>query len=306
MNDVRSYSAGDFPLETMLAQKRLAQKGAPLISVCIPARNEEATVGTIVASIRNHLANSEVRLVDEIVVMDDRSTDATARIARSEGARVVAVDDVLPEAGPSRGKGNVLWKSVAACCGDLIVWIDADLTSFTPSCVTGLLGPLLADPDVAMVKGYFERPEIGGTGGGRTTELMARPLLATLFPHLNSVRQPLGGEYASRRSILEQVRFNTGYGVETGLLIDIANLVGLERLAQVDLGVRVHRNRPLDELSVQAMETLHAALHRSDIKWRPEWSHHLLRPDLAPVEAQVDERPPLNTVAAYLDQRAAN
>ena len=195
---------------------------------------------------------------------------------------------------------------MAACCGDLIVWIDADLTSFTPSCVTGLLGPLLADPDVAMVKGYFERPEIGGTGGGRTTELMARPLLATLFPHLNSVRQPLGGEYASRRSILEQVRFNTGYGVETGLLIDIADLVGLERLAQVDLGVRVHRNRPLDELSVQAMEILHAALHRSDLEWRPDWSRHLLRPDLAPVEAQVDERPPLNTVAAYLDQRAAS
>ena len=301
MNDVRSYCASSFPLDLLLAQK-----GDHLISVCIPARNEEATVGTIVASIRNHLANNEVRLVDEIVVMDDRSTDTTAQTARSQGARVVAVDDVLPEAGPSRGKGNVLWKSVAACYGDLIVWIDADLTSFTPSCVTGLLGPLLADPDVAMVKGYFERPEIGGTGGGRTTELMARPLLATLFPHLNSVRQPLGGEYASRRSILEQVRFNTGYGVETGLLIDIANLVGLDRLAQVDLGVRVHRNRPLNELSVQAMETLHAALHRSDIEWRPEWSHHLLRPDLAPVEAQVDERPPLNTVAAYLDQRAAS
>lgn len=301
MNDVRSYRAGSFPLEAMLAQK-----GDQLISVCIPARNEEATVGTIVASIRNHLANDEVRLIDEIVVMDDRSSDATAQTARSQGARVVGVDDVLPEAGPSRGKGNVLWKSVAACDGDLIVWIDADLTSFTPSCVTGLLGPLLADPDVAMVKGYFERPEIGGTGGGRTTELMARPLLGTLFPHLNSVRQPLGGEYASRRGILEQVRFNTGYGVETGLLIDIARLVGPERLAQVDLGVRVHRNRPLDELSVQAMEILHAALRRCGIEWHPHWSHHLLRPDLAPVEAQVDERPPLNTVAGYLDRRAAS
>ena len=301
MNDVKSYCAGSFPLDSMLAQK-----GDHLISVCIPAHNEEATVGTIVASIRNHLANNEVRLVDEIVVMDDRSTDATAQTARSHGARVVAVDDVLPEAGPSRGKGNVLWKSVAACYGDLIVWIDADLTSFTPICVAGLLGPLLADPEVAMVKGYYERPEIGGTGGGRTTELMARPLLGTFFSYLNSVRQPLGGEYASRRSILEQVPFNTGYGVETGLLIDIANLVGLDRLAQVDLGVRIHRNRPLDELSVQAMEILHAALHRTDIERQPDWSHHLLRPDLAPVEAQVDERPPLNTVAAYLDQRAAS
>lgn len=300
MNVVRSYCASSFPLDSLLAQK-----GEHLISVCIPARNEEATVGTIVASIRNHLANTTVGLVDEIVVMDDCSTDNTAKIARLEGARVVAVDDVLPESGPSRGKGNVLWKSVAACDGDLIVWIDADLTSFTPRCITGLVGPLLADTQLAMVKGYYERPEIGGTGGGRTTELMARPLLGTLFPHLNSVRQPLGGEYAARRSVLEQVPFNTGYGVETGLLIDIANLVGLERLAQVDLGVRVHRNRPLDELSVQAMEILHAALRRADIEWHPTWTHHLIRPDLAPVEAQVEERPPLNSVSAYLDQRAA-
>jgi glucosyl-3-phosphoglycerate synthase len=156
------------------------------------------------------------------------------------------------------------------------------------------------------VKGYYERPEIGGTGGGRTTELMARPLLATLFPHLTSVRQPLGGEYAARREILEQLPFSMGYGVETGLLIDIAALVGVERLAQVDLGVRVHRNRPLDELSVQAMEILHAALRRSDVEWQPEWTHHLLRPDREPVEAQVDERPPLNTIAAYLDHRAAS
>ena len=158
---------------------------------------------------------------------------------------------------------------------------------------------MLTDPSVAMVKGYYERPEIGGTGGGRTTELMARPLLATLFPHLTSVRQPLGGEYAARRDVLEQVPFSMGYGVETGLLIDIADLVGLDRLAQVDLGVRVHRNRPLDELSVQAMEILHVALRRAEVPWRDEWSSVLLRPDLAPVEAVVEERPPLRTVAEY-------
>ena len=274
-------------------------KGTHTISVCIPARNEEATVGTIVGAIHEHLTSNGHSFVDEILVIDDRSEDDTAAVARAEGAKVVQVAEVLPECGPGSGKGNVLWKSLAACSGDLIVWIDADLTSFTPACVTGLVGPLLTDPSVAMVKGYYERPEIGGTGGGRTTELMARPLLATLFPHLTSVRQPLGGEYAGRREILEQVPFAMGYGVETGLLIDIADLVGLERMAQVDLGVRVHRNRPLHELSAQAMEILHVALRRANVEWQPEWSHVLQRPDLEPVDAQVGERPPLTTVAQY-------
>ena len=162
MTEVRSYPAGRFPMELLLAHK-----ADHVVSVCIPARNEETTVGTIVEVVREHLAGPVTPLVDEILVVDDRSTDRTAEVARSEGARVVDVGEVLPEAGPGSGKGNVLWKSVAACDGDLIVWIDADLTSFAPCCVTGLVGPLLCDPAVAMVKGYFERPETGGTGGGR-------------------------------------------------------------------------------------------------------------------------------------------
>ena len=160
MDEVRSHSASDFPLETLRETK-----GDHTISVCIPARNEEATVGTIVGAIREHLTSDGQSIVDEILVIDDRSDDATAAVARAEGATVVQVADILPECGPGRGKGNVLWKSVAACAGDLIVWIDADLTSFTPACVTGLVGPMLEDPAVAMVKGYYERPEIGGTGG---------------------------------------------------------------------------------------------------------------------------------------------
>lgn len=298
--EVRSHRAGDFPLDALIEAK-----GDHVISVCIPARDEEGTVGTIVAAIRAHLMSPGHALVDELIVMDDDSADGTAAIAREAGADVVAVDSVLPDCGPGRGKGNVLWKSVAASRGDVIVWIDADLTSFTPDCVSGLVGPMLTDHGVAMVKGYYERPEIGGTGGGRTTELMARPLLATLFPRLTSVRQPLGGEYAARRAILEQVPFAEGYGVETGLLIDIERLVGVERLAQVDLGVRVHRNRPLDELSVQAMEILHAALRRAELPWQPEWSPVLLRPDLEPVYARVDERPPLRTVPGYRDRHGS-
>ena len=298
MTEVRSHTAADFPLPMLQDAK-----GDHTISVCIPARNEEATIGTIVASIHEHLVSNGNSIVDEIVVIDDRSDDDTAGVASREGAIVVHVDAILPGCAPGHGKGNALWKSVAACRGDLIVWIDADLTSFTPSCVTGLVGPMLTDPSIAMVKGFYERPEIGGTGGGRTTELMARPLLATLFPHLTSIRQPLAGEYAARRDILEQVPFSMGYGVETGLLIDIAALVGLDRLAQVDLGVRLHRNRPLDELSVQAMEILHVGLRRAKVEWQPGWSHVLVRPDQDPVIAMVDERPPLSTVGEYGDRK---
>ncbi len=295
-SQVRSFAADEFPVEGLVERK-----GDVEVSVCIPARNEALTVGAIVRQIRTHLTDAEggLALVDEIIVMDDRSTDATAAVAAEAGALVISVPDVLPEEGERRGKGNVLWKSVAASRGDIVVWVDADLTSFGPTCVSGLIGPLLHHPDLAMVKGFYERPEIDGTGGGRTTELMARPVLATLFPHLTSVHQPLGGEYSARREVLERVPFLQGYGVETGLLIDIADLVGVERIAQVDLGTRIHRNRPLDELSVQAMEILHAALRRAGVPWKDDWSNVLLRPHAEPVVALVDERPPLIDVRGY-------
>ena len=158
---------------------------------------------------------------------------------------------------------------------------------------------LLADPDVALVKGFYERPETGGVGGGRTTELMARPLLATFFPDLNGIRQPLGGEYAGQRSILERVPFAQGYGVETALLIDIAAMVGVDRIAQVDLGVRLHRHRPLADLSPQAMEVLHAVMHRVDLADHHELSRVLARPGSPVVDAHVDERPPLLETPGY-------
>ena len=300
---MRIHSAGDFSLTTLCALK------APTtISVCLPARNEAATVGPIVDSIRTHFAahaHGDNALVDEIIVMDDRSTDATAEVATAAGATVISVADVLAGEDPGSGKGNVLWKSVAASTGDIVVWVDADLTSFTPSYILGLLGPMLTDPDVAMVKGFYERPEQGGAAGGRTTELMARPLLSTFFPDLAIIQQPLGGEYAVRREYLEQVPFCQGYGVETGLLIDIARLVGVSRIAQVDLGVRAHRNRPLKALSAQSMEVLHAALHRLGVEWRADWSSVLQRPGTAPTEVQVAERPPLNTVPDYRPSESA-
>ncbi len=293
----RVHSADDYSLDALCEKK-----GTSTISVCLPARNEAATVGPIVQSIVNHFgahADGGRALVDEVIVMDDRSTDATAEVAAQAGARVVSVNAVLPGAGVGHGKGNVLWKSVAASVGDIIVWIDADLRSFTPSYVLGLLGPLVTDPEVALVKGFYERPEQAGSGGGRTTELMARPLFATFFPELSVIRQPLGGEYAARREILEQVPFAQGYGVEAGLLIDITRRVGVDRVAQVDLGVRAHRNRPLKALSPQAMEVMHAVLRRSQLTDYGSLARTLVRPDAPPVEVQVDERPPLVETPGY-------
>ena len=292
LDQPQRFEASDFDLTRLCDLK-----GTTTVSVCLPARNEAETVGPIVQTIS---ALQHRGLVDETVVMDDRSTDATAEIATAAGARVVSVPDVLPETGTATGKGNVLWASVAASAGDVIVWIDADLRSFTPDYVIGLLGPLLTDPEVTLVKGFYDRPTVGG-GGGRTTELMARPVLATFFPELGVIEQPLGGEYASRRSILEQLPFPQGYGVETGLLIDIAHRWGVDRIAQVDLGIREHRHQSLSALSSQAMEVLHAALLRTGAD-RATLSRVLMRPDAAPVEVRVDERPPLIEVAGYRDR----
>ncbi len=274
------------------------------ISVVLPARNEQDTVASIVESIRKNLMSTDtgstVGLIDELIVMDDSSTDDTAEVARQAGATVVAVSDVLRECGPGSGKGNVLWKSVAATKGDIIVWIDADLTSFHPGFVTELVKPLLRDPSISMVKGFYQRPEVGGIGGGRTTEIMARPLISTFFPHLAMIKQPLAGEYASRRSVLERLPFCEGYGVETGLLIDIAATNGIDSIAQVDLGVRHHRVRPLHDLTAQSMEVLHSVLHRlpggvDDL----ELATVLTRPDHPQLEVKVAERPPLITCDGY-------
>jgi glucosyl-3-phosphoglycerate synthase len=272
------------------------------ISVCLPARDEEATVGHIVATVRRKLVE-RVQLVDEIVVVDDGSRDATAEAARWEGAAVHAAADILPDAGPGSGKGNALWLSLFAATGDLVCWVDADVRNFRADFVTRLVEPLLVDPDVGFVKGYYRRPLFGEpTGGGRVTELVARPLLSALFPHLTHIVQPLGGEYAGRRTLLETVPFVEGYGVELGLLVDVAAAFGVDTIGQADLGVREHRNRPVDELAPQAMEVLVTALRRAG-KNRADLPATLVRFDerhekvLVPVEAR--ERPPIITVPAY-------
>ena len=278
------------------------QRLGTTISVCLPARNEEPTVGQIVANVRRNLVE-HFPLVDEVVVMDDGSTDATAEVASWEGARVLAVDEVLPEVTEGSGKGNALWMSLYACDGDIVCWLDADVRNFGAHFVTRLLQPLLTDPAVGFVKAYYRRPLLGeATGGGRVTELMARPVISALFPHLARFVQPLAGEYAGRRELLETVPFVEGWGVELGLVVDIAERFGIDSIAQRHLGVREHRNRTLEELAPQAMAVLVTGLRRAGIPAN-EMASTLVRfgadgeRELVPVE--VRERPPMITVPAY-------
>lgn len=258
---VRLYETAELDPAVLAARK--AASGTT-ISVCLPARNEAPTVGAILDVITGELMSPDgAALVDEVLVLDDGSTDATAAVAAAHGARVVSVDSILPHLGAGRGKGNVLWRSLAASSGDLVVWCDADVTSFRAEYVCGLVAPLLEDPAVGFVKGFYDRPVAAdGQGGGRVTELVARPLLSRFFPALAALRQPLSGEMAGRRATLEAVPFVQGYGVETGLLIDVAAHFGTEALVQVDLGVRRHRHQSLDALAVQATEILQVVLDR--------------------------------------------
>jgi glucosyl-3-phosphoglycerate synthase len=239
------------------------------VSVVLPARDEESTVGSIVSSIREHLVE-RVPLVDEILVVDSRSRDATAAVALAAGARVVGQDEMTRGLPRLEGKGDALWAGLAATDGDLVAFVDADLREFQPAFVTGLLGPLLTDESVSFVKGFYHRPLVRATdveadAGGRVTEIMARPLFNLFWPDLAGFVQPLAGEYAGRRSVLEQIPFVSGYGVETAMLIDLLDLCGLDALAQVDLGERRHRHQSteaLGRMSAQILLTAWSRLYR--------------------------------------------
>ncbi len=279
-------STTDLGLEDLVAHK-----GASTVSVCLPARDEAATVGPIVAQVVEHLVR-RYQLVDEVVVVDDGSVDATVAVARRAGARVVGAGDVLPSCGPATGKGEALWKSLAACRGDVVIWCDADIVGFDSRFVSALVAPLLLDPSVDFVKGTYRRDLDGQPDeGGRVTELVARPLLARLFPHLRGFIQPLSGEYGGRRSLLERVPFAAGYGVDLGLLVDVAALVGVGAMAQVELGHRSHRNRPLHELTVHAEAVLATALDRAGVAQAGDAPALRWRPPLVDVPAYRDRMP---------------
>ncbi|MBT2230161.1 glucosyl-3-phosphoglycerate synthase [Nonomuraea sp. NEAU-A123] len=300
-----SSVAAEWPVDALLLAK-----GRTTVSVVLPARDEERTVGNIVGVIRRDLVE-RAPLVDEILVVDSNSTDTTAARAAAAGARVVAQDAVLAHLPPLTGKGEALWKGLAAASGELIVFVDADLRNFGAHFVSGLLGPLLVDKRIQFVKAAYERPYTGADGvlsrggGGRVTELVARPLLNMFWPELAGFVQPLGGEYAARREALEKVPFVTEYGVEFGLLVDLLELVGLDAMAQVDLGVRVHGHQAMPALGRMAGQIMLTAWSRLERQGRvlsaipPE--HRLLQfgldgqADL--VDMAVAERPPLASLA---------
>ena len=312
--DRRTFHHSDFADAEALARAKREQ--GLVVSVCVPALNEEATVGTIVASIRKHLVE-EVPLVDELAVMDSASSDRTVEMAEAAGAEVFQDREILPQLEPFAGKGEAMWKSLFALRGDVILWLDADITNFDPRFVCGPLGPILTDPSVGYVKSFYRRPLGEGEGrkqatleGGRVTELSARPLVSMFWPHLAGFIQPLAGEYAGRREILEQVPFCTGYGVEIGLLIDIAERFGLEAMAQVDLEERAHRNRPIGELSRMAFAVLHAGMKRLARSGRLEGAMSAAEGlyqfessnggyGMRATDIEVRERPPAATVEGY-------
>jgi glucosyl-3-phosphoglycerate synthase len=236
------------------------------ISVVIPARNEERTVASVVGAIRENLVE-RIPLVDEVVVIDSDSTDETGAMAAKAGATVYRSRDIAPERGSYPGKGEALWKSLLVTDGDLLVFIDADLTQWGPHFVTGLIGPLLADPGVLLVKGFYARIAKGKDGststeGGRVTELVARPLLSLWWPELSGVVQPLAGEWAARRELMESLSIPVGYGVELSTLIDTAARYGLDGVAQVDLGSRAHKHQTDHNLALMAAELLVVAERR--------------------------------------------
>ncbi|EME96858.1 glucosyl-3-phosphoglycerate synthase [Streptomyces mobaraensis NBRC 13819 = DSM 40847] len=304
----RSWTAADRPLDRLLAAKRAT---GTTVSVVLPALNEEATVGDIAAAIRRDLMTDEVPLVDELVVLDSGSTDGTARVAAAAGARVEHRDAVLPGLPAVPGKGEVLWRSLLVTSGDVVCFIDADLRDFSSAFVSGIVGPLLTDPDVDFVKAMYDRPLGEAAGqGGRVTELVARPLLNLHWPRLAGFVQPLGGEYAARRSLLERLPFPVGYGVELGLLVDALHTVGLDALAQVDVGVRKHRHqdgRALGRMAAAIYRTAQLRLGREPLV-RPELTQFERTaegfvPRTYPVDTE--ERPPMTQVPEYARHRAA-
>ena len=310
-----TFTSAEFAdLAALVAQK---QKQNLRISVALPTLNEEATIGRVIQAIRSRLMQ-RFPLVDELVVIDSDSTDRTREIARAAGVTVHIHQQVLPEVGPGRGKGEALWKSLAVTSGDIVIWVDTDISSFHPKFVYGLIGPLLSRPEIAFVKAFYRRPlnvggELQATGGGRVTELAARPILNLLFPELSGIIQPLSGEQAGRRSLLERLPFFDLYGVETGLLIDVLRTAGLKAIAQVDMKQRIHRNQSLLNLSKTSFEILQVAMKRlgdgrgESLLDEANLTMKLISPTAEGFHLEVQdigvvERPPMITVPSYRER----
>jgi glucosyl-3-phosphoglycerate synthase len=284
------------------------------ISLAMPALNEEKTVGKVITTIKTALMDN-VPLIDEMVLIDSNSTDRTREIAEELGVKTYIHQQILPEQGARDGKGEALWKSLLVTSGDIIAWIDTDIVNIRPHFVYGIIGPLLLDPNIKFVKGFYRRPLKVGTkmqagSGGRVTELTARPLLNLFYPELSGVIQPLSGEYAGRREVLENAVFYSGYGVETGLLIDIFEKYGLGAIAQVDLLERIHHNQELEALSKMSFAIIQTVLHKLESRYERSIiedvnkTMKLIRYQNGEYFLDVEEiaekhRPPMNTLPEY-------
>ncbi|MDP1848716.1 MAG: glucosyl-3-phosphoglycerate synthase [Solirubrobacteraceae bacterium] len=288
---MRSFHHTEFPADRLRAERM------PTVSVCVPAREEAATIAAIV---RPLVTLRDAGVVDQVVVLDDDSQDETGAIAAALGAEVVRPAALLPAFGPVLGKGDAMWRGLSVLTGEVVCFVDADSEDFGAHFATGLIGPLVCEDGVQFVKGFYRRPfksaddRVVPTGGGRVTELTARPLLAAFHPELAAVRQPLAGEFAARRELLERTAFCTGYAVEMGMLLDVYAAVGSDAIAQVDLDVRQNRHQPLERLAPMADAVLAAVTSRLRREGR-----------LSAAEA-VDEpleRPPLAELRALRDVR---
>jgi glucosyl-3-phosphoglycerate synthase len=313
-----TFHAGEFAdIRKLLALK---EKQGLTISVGLPALNEEKTIGTVIKRVKGALMD-RVPLIDQMVVIDSDSTDRTVEIATELGVPVEVHSKILPEVGSFRGKGEALWKSLHVLDGDIVAWIDTDISNIQPRFVFGLLGPLLREPRIQYVKGFYQRPirqgdKLQAEGGGRVTELMARPLINLFFPELSGMIQPLSGEYAGRRALLEKLPFFTGYAVEIGLLIDILDQAGLSGIGQVDLERRIHRNQPLGNLSQMAYVILQGAIRKLEERHRLELltevgrGMKLINTTDSHFSLEVREigdeiRPPIANIPAYQERRRA-
>lgn len=307
-----TYHADEFAdLEYLLGLKRRQNL---TISLALPALNEEATVGNVIQTLKSNLMD-RVPLLDEIVLMDSNSTDRTRQIAADLGVPVYIHQQVLPQYGARRGKGEALWKSLYVTRGDIVLWVDTDIVNIHPRFVYGLIGPLLLRPNIQFVKGFYRRPlkvgdKVQAGGGGRVTELTARPLINLFYPELSGVVQPLSGEYGGRRSALEQMPFFSGYGVEIGLLIDVFEKFGLSAIAQVDLLERIHHNQPLESLSKMSFAIIQAVIRKLERRYgrgileEVNRTMKLIRYETGRFFLEVEEiaeqeRPPMITLPEY-------
>ncbi len=260
-----TYHHSDFADLKSLVERK--QASGLKISVCIPTLNEEKTIGKEIVILKSELMN-RFPLIDELVVIDSGSEDRTLEVAASFGADTYYSGDILPEEGFKRGKGENLWKAIHQLEGDVICYVDADITNIHPRFVYGLVAPLIDRPEVKYVKAFYDRPlatskGVRSVGGGRVTEILVRPLFSLFFPELTAVIQPLSGEYAVRREVLEQIPFPIGYGVETAHLMDVYSQYGLSAFAQTDLDQRVHHNQPTRDLGKMAFGILQSFLGRA-------------------------------------------